>query len=197
MSGSKKWKKDNKIYIPTINKIHGRERTVGFLFDFEQLGLKRGGLAECVIDSYEIPAVHRKIQVFQRILSWLILADEPNDITKKICAIFSTPMRSLRPVDIDWLFTRLEDYLATKDGISEKTQYSYSSEFRSWICHVPGVLQDGNEIRRAIKFSSRFRTGRSSREIISEMVDPGSVERELSLPVSTLRYGSLQDLDSA
>lgn len=187
-----KWKVETKIFIPTFNKMHGRSRAVGVVYDFSETGLKRGGLAEEIIDSFETPAVHRRAQVFRRLLFVLI---QKVDDSRRIKNIFSSPTHRLRPIDIEWLFVRLEDVLQSKEGLSEKTKYSYSSEFRSWVFGVSGLLENGCQIYRSIKFTTRFRNTRYSREIISELEDPGASTQELALPVSMLRHDSLRDLE--
>jgi len=189
-----KWKIGTKIFIPTLNKMHGRLRAVGVVYDFSHEGLKRGGLAEEIIDSFETPAVHRRAQVFKRLLSILI---QNIDDSRKIKNIFSRPTHRLRPIDIEWLFVRLEDVLENREGLSEKTKYSYSSEFRSWVFGVSGLLENGSQIYRSIKSTTRFRNTRCSREIISEVEDPGASTPELALPISMLRHDSLRELEGS
>lgn len=193
---SLKWRSENKIYIPTVNKSHGRERDVGVVFDFNLLKIKRCGLAEEVLDGFEVPSTHRPIWAFTRLTSWLVSKDISGDeVSQKARRILSSKVSQISPIDISWLFTKLEEVLESRDNYGEKTKYGYSASFRAWVSRVPSTLSNGGEIYRSVKFKTRFRDYRLSRGIISELEDPGAESQELSAPISTLRHESLKDLE--
>lgn len=192
-----KWKSGNKIYIPTVNKSHSRERDVGLVFDFDLLKIKRGGLAEDALDSFEAPSVHRPLWAYARLTSWLVSKEvSGKEVSRKARRILSSKSGQVSPIDIAWIFTKLEDVLDTREEYEERTKYGYSAEFRAWVSRIPHKLSNGVEIYRSVRFETRFRDPRFSREIISELEDPGAATQELSAPISTLRHESLKDLEA-
>lgn len=188
------WSVKSRLFIPTLNRAHGRDTRNGLIINFKQLNISRNGLLEDIIRNFSRPADHRNLQFFLRWIAWLIKSDvkaigRPDAICISSRNILSTPTQLLTERDFYALMEHFRSRLASR-SLKARTVNEYESSFRSLI--KSAFERCGKSLRNyRVRKSPSIR--RSSRGIVSSQPDPGATKEYLRPAIENVAVGNPQE----
>ncbi|MCW9059421.1 MAG: hypothetical protein OQL11_11160 [Gammaproteobacteria bacterium] len=184
-----KAQEDTKIFeIKRFHRKYGKTRYFSSKYDFGELGVQPGGLLESVLRDLPSPISKSYSFFFFQVIQLLTTQ-------KKALRILSLPISQLQAVDIQTLFTLAEEIIQSElvDTGRYKNGSRPSVMFRRVMKYLTSPLGGGMHIAD-VQFASRFSEKTGYRPIISESIDHGCDDPELSAPISALKAADAEEL---
>lgn len=150
--------------------------------------MRPGGLLESVLRDLPSPISNNYSFFFLQVIQLLTTH-------KKALRILSLPISQLQAVDIQTLFTLAEETIQSElvDTGRYKNGFRPSVMFRRVMKYLTSPLGGGIYIED-VQFTSRFSEKTGYRTIISESIDHGCDDPELSAPISALKAADTKEL---
>lgn len=146
------WRKNIAI-VPVTKRRRGNEKTLTHQYDFNELGIARGGLLEAALMDAPFP-----LDVTISNQTRLMLVSLSNDPEGK--AILGAPLKDLGGKDLRLLYNLIEDHIETVDTIKDKS--TASIHWRTLISRS-GVFLGSGEVVCEVFFETRFPSRNNSK----------------------------------
>lgn len=188
------WSSKSHLYLPSLNRPHGRQTNSGLIINFRKLGIQRNGLFEDILRNFSRPADHRTVQPFLRWIAWLVNSGtkqtgRPDAISTSAKRILSTQPKLLSEKHLYALVEGFRARLAGK-SLDSRCADEYTSSFRSLI--KTGIETSGKKLS-TYRLRNTSRKRRSSRGLVSSQPDPFASKSSLRPAIENVAIGSPQE----
>ena len=185
-----RWSIGTKLYIPTINKPHGRETRTGLLVDFARLAVKRGGLLDDLLLTIPCPADHPTTQLLLRHIDLLVGPERRTlDRTRtEVCRILETAPSDLSAADASFLVEILTSRFEEK-ALGIRTRVEYIASFRS---QVEAAFRRHGRVVPPTN-ARQQKTPRPNRGLVSDQPDPGALDVANQPAILSVAVGPNED----
>lgn len=167
----------NLVFLPTENNPHGRRTYPGYVVDFEQLGVRQGGLLTEVLDAMPTPVSHQYFQRLMRHVEWICATSCISQA--RVRAILSSRSDILQEDDLQVLTNALISCCDARP-LEPRSRSGYLSAFQEAF---HGAFQSLGTRASKVQLDSTKHWARRSRGLISEVADPGAISPENRPPI--------------